>query len=275
MHLADPFEAEPTSLGRFANRLGFTEGQLWSLSIGAVLTLLLLASGLPDVVWRAPALTQLAQAPAPAPVGQQQPQGAAILPPVAPFEPTSSPSFEEEPTLTAPETPTPAAPTSPSAPAAVSTIVIVSGGYASATAGNPLATAGVPEGSLAVALRGGDPEKVAFVRLAGEGDFLDLTVDETPGANVLDALAGLLLCPVLDDGWSVGAGDTSLADAPRYDCGDPVVGVRSESGLRWTFDLTDLADPTSSRGLAIVPDAAAASPVFQVALLGPTTQEER
>ena len=61
--VTDPFAASPAPLARLAGRFGFTEGQVWSLSIGLVITVLLLAAGLPDVAWRSPALTELAQAP--------------------------------------------------------------------------------------------------------------------------------------------------------------------------------------------------------------------
>jgi hypothetical protein len=84
----------------------------------------------------------------------------------------------------------------------------------------------------------------------------------------------LRLCPVGDDGWEIGDGDKALADAPAYDCTSAIAGQRSETGDRWTFDLATADDPVRPAGFAIVPDATAPSPTFQVVLLRTPPEEE-
>lgn len=264
----DPFVSEPTAVGRVAARLGCTEGQGWSLSLGTLVVALLLSTALPDVAWR-PAESAAEAAIAPPTTAPPARPAAGISPPLNP------PVTTARPAPAAPVTP-PTIETSPGAPTTTSTTApeppssdplhVVDGGYASSTAGTPLATTGVPAGSLAVALRVGQTDKVAFVRLGGTGTTLELALDPTPGANVLEPLAGLLLCPVLVDGWRVGDGDTRLADAPSFDCERAAIGRRGAAGDRWTFDLSGFDDPPSTDGFALVPDPAAVSPTFQVVL---------
>jgi hypothetical protein len=150
---------------------------------------------------------------------------------------------------------------------------VIDGGYASASAGTLLAGPELPDGVLAVSLRGGRPHEVAYVRLGGAGTELTLRVSEEPGANLLDALAGLMACPVLEDGWQLGDGDTRLEDAPAYDCSSPAPATRSADGTSWTFDLSMVDDPARPAGFALVPDTDAPSPMFRVSLLRSSEKE--
>jgi hypothetical protein len=284
---ADPFDDVSTPLSRAAARVGCTEGQLWSLALGLVAATVLLVGGLPDIVWRpehssaatafSPPQPQPATSARPAagiapPVASPAPTAPASLPPPrVPAQPplgaaTSDPSGD---TTTEPE-PSVDAPVPAAEPATA--LRVADGGYASSTAGTPVASSGVPTGGLAIAVRAGQIDKVSFVILVGGADMLELGVDPTPGANVLEPFAGLQLCPVLEAGWRVGDGDTSLVDAPAYDCGAAVPGVRAATGDRWTFDLSAF-EATRDAGFAIVPDVAA-SPSFQVVLQRAAPEEE-
>lgn len=106
----------------------------------------------------------------------------------------------------------------------------------------------VPEGTLPVAARMGQPEKVSYLRLGGEGTELSL-VEDPVGADEAFGEGVVRLCAVEDDGWKAGPGQR-LADMPAWsdDCAE---GVRD--GARWTFDLAGLGDPASDSGWALVP----------------------
>jgi hypothetical protein len=236
---------------------------------------------LPGIAWRPD--TRATQAAVAAPSDAVAPVPAASAGIVAP--PVTSPplALPTSPRVTAPPTPAtspPASPVdlSPPAPADEPTdevspgLTVVDAGYAASSAGTPLATVGVPSGSVAVALRANQADKIAYVRLAGAGTTLSLLLDQS-GANLLDALAGLLLCPVVEESWNLGAGEKLPADAPAYDCAAAIVATRSPSGDRWTFDMSSVTDPARSAGFAIVPDATAAAPTFQV-VLRPEAPEE-
>jgi len=282
----DPFDGVSTALGRAAARVGCTEGQLWSLALGILAAVALVGGGLPDVVWR-PDSSSAATAfssPRPEAAAMQAPT-AGIAPPVVPSPETTvrvslPPSVPASPQGTgtpdslgeASAEPDPSVDAPPPELPPATRLRVVDGGYASSAAGTPVASTGVPAGGLAIAVRAGQLDKVSFVILDGNGDVLELAVDPTPGANVLEPFAGLLLCPVLETGWRVGDGETSLADAPAYDCGAAVPGVRADTGSRWTFDL-GAVDPTRDAGFAIVPDIAA-SPSFQVVLQRAAPEEE-
>lgn len=295
----DPFAPTGTRPARLAARAGCTEGQLYSLLLGMLLVWVISANGLPSVAWEAgaparPAATAVVDRPgddASTPtVPDEVAAGPLDLPTVEPSTPLTTPDRFDAPVPLgnpppAPETePVPpstdgARTTSPApSPAEPRPTTVVSGGYASNEAGTPLATFGVPEGGVAVARRAGRTSKVTYLRLSGNGTPLVLDVDPD-GANVLDAQAAIRLCPVLDDDWDAGPGDTSLDDAPTYDCERSIVGVRSTAGDQWTFDIAGLGLPEDA-GVALVPDDDATTPEFQVVFRLPAdddtaTEEER
>lgn len=268
-----PFGSRHGPVATLARRLGCTEGQLYSIAIGLLFTWSVLANALPDVDWdrsdaTGPAPFALAEVASPA-----QPPG--LLAPPPPTEPILPPVLASRSGLIdRPVSTTPVSDPSGSAgspgdeappvpdPAEPSPIRVTDGGFASAHAGTPLAAVGVPDGSVAVGRRAGQTDKISYLRLAGRGGMLDLEIDPN-GANVLDPLAGLMLCVVTEAGWTVGHGDVSLADAPPFDCTNGIVGTRGDTGERWIFDVS-LLDLATIPGVAIVPDDDAVAPQFQV-----------
>lgn len=249
------------------------------MTLGLVLTVVILATALPDVVWRvddeAGAAASPLGDPAAAPEAAQD-SGAGLVPPLVPPHrppaPVPPPPAAPAPSDQAPTPPAQAATTtSVPVPTASTPLRVAEGGYASASPGSPLDTAAIPPGALAIGQRAGQPDKITYVRLEGSARLLELAVEQAPGANVLDVLGGIRLCRVTVADWTVGDGDVSIAEAPPYDCGDGRLGVRSGDGTRWSFDLRGL-DVNASNGFALVPDTAAA-PLFQIVLRGPDQEE--
>lgn len=258
----DPFGARSSRVAAIAKRVGCTEGQAYSVVIGVLLLWMVSANGLPDVVWHRSGTTADAvrrTAPAASEREPSRPSPGLLL--AAP-SPVLSPVTTQSSYVTSPDTPPPVGATSGGDDVSQRPLRVVEAGYASASAGTPLATIGVPDGSVAVTRRAGRTEDVAYLRLDGEGPTLDLAVDAN-GANTLDTLAGLWLCPVTDASWKVGQGDVTPDKAPKPDCSRPVTGVRSASGDRWTFDVRSL-DFGAITGVALVPASDAMAPEFQV-----------
>jgi hypothetical protein len=128
---------------------------------------------------------------------------------------------------------------------------IVESGWATAAAGTPLGEAGVPEGALPVGKRASRDDKYSFLRLAGDGAVLQLTLAEGTGANRFATQADVIACAITDSGWMAEEG-VSFDDAPPFDCDVSVPGVAAEDGT-WTFDLSSLPDGAGEIGLALVP----------------------
>lgn len=135
-------------------------------------------------------------------------------------------------------------------------------GWATVTAGTPLASSDVPEGSMPVGKRVGQDDKIAYVRLIGTADVLELP--ETSGGQRTPPVGdiGVRLCQSEDADWTSGGGKT-FDEAPSYDDGACVDGERSEDGV-WTFDLSRFDDPEDRRGFVLVPGPDSAVD-FQVA----------
>lgn len=136
--------------------------------------------------------------------------------------------------------------------------------WASGQAGTPLAATGVPEGGLPVGRRPGfELDKVAFVKLAGGASTLKLLPhDDTSGAR--NAEGGVIqACRITSPGWAEASGQ-SIEEAPAWDCGVAVQGVRADDGS-WTFDLSVFDDRADDRGFALVPAGSALD--FQVTFL--------
>jgi hypothetical protein len=287
----DPFQERDGLPARAARRLGCTEGQLYSLAVGLLATWVISANALPNVAWQGagpqPFLSGAALA-APAVPDAGAPLPTVVPPPVAgpaplselgpqqpladPFAPlpAPAPAFPEPgPGAPPPQEPVGApAPRRPGPQPVVqpAPVSVVSGGYASARAGTPLATFGVPQGSVAVAAQAGQIDKVSYLRLTGAGEPLELLVDPE-GMNRLDPLAGLTLCFVTTPEWKVGQGDVAPEDGPAYDCTNGIEGARSPAGdpagERWNFDVSRV-DLTTVLGVAIVPTTGPLAPDFQI-----------
>lgn len=285
----DPFADRHGPIARLAAWIGCTEGQVHSMVAGIVLVVAVSVNALPHVGWETPDGIPFASPPigagAVSPDAPQQAADAGLIAaapellPALPPRRFSAPTFgDTHVAAPAGSAPTPEGRALPDDPPPTGSPDdpslnpdVVRGGYASAAAGTPLATVGVPEGSVAAARRAGHVDKVAYLELDGSTGRLELDVD-ADGVNVAAELAGLRLCRVTAVQWDVGAGDVAPADAPEYDCAASVAGERNDAGDRWAFDLDglDLADAT---GVAIVPDADAVAPEFQVVFRLTTTPD--
>ena len=134
-------------------------------------------------------------------------------------------------------------------------------GWATATAGTPLAAVGVPAGTLPVGTRLGQADKTSYVRLGGGGSVLVL-VEDPAGTRTTQGDPSVQACQVTEQGWQEKEA-MSFDEAPEHDPATCAVGTRAADG-RWTFDLGQFPSRTDDRGLALVPTADA--PIdFQVA----------
>ena len=274
---ADPFAPRAGTVASLAGRLGCSEGQLYSMVIGVLLLWVISANGLPGVVWDpaegtapSPRRSTPVSSEVAAPAAPAAPSAGLISGAPAPaFSPVTTPLTDVAPSPSPLPSPSPVSDTGADTPSDLGEdagkpgpLRVVDGGYASAAAGSPLATVGVPDGSVAVARRAGQPFHITFLRLEGQGPTLELFVDGR-GTNTFDALAGLSLCVVPADGWQVDGGSTSLEEAPDYDCSEAVDGRRSDTGDRWSFDTSALVT-SAIGGIAIVPSTAPGTPEFQI-----------
>ena len=134
-------------------------------------------------------------------------------------------------------------------------------GWATATAGTPIASSDVPEGSMPVGKRIGQNDKISFLRLIGTATLLELHEasegQRTPPVGEI----GVQLCQSTEAEWSGGDAQTFDA-APSWDGDQCVDGVRSGDGT-WTFDLSGFESAEDRRGFVLVP-AADAAVDFQV-----------
>jgi len=143
-------------------------------------------------------------------------------------------------------------------PSASEPLQIAGSGWASATGGAPVPTAEaerIPEGTLPIGNRLGQADKVAFVRLSGEGTTLVLAEDASGRRGGPFEVAPVQLCQITEQGWEEGGGQ-AMADAPAHDPESCAPGQQRADGT-WAFSLAGFADPADARGFAIVatPDA--------------------
>jgi hypothetical protein len=135
-------------------------------------------------------------------------------------------------------------------------------GWATATAGTPVASSEVPEGTMPVGRRIGQDDKISFVRLIGTERVLELHEasdgQRTPPLGTI----GVRLCQSTDANWTGGDAQT-FDDAPAYATDQCAAGQRSDDGV-WRFDLGSFADVEDHRGFVLVP-AEDAAVDFQVA----------
>lgn len=258
-----------------AQRLGCTEGQVYTSGLGLLLAVLLMAIGLPPV---------LEGHPATAPAAATEELAATEPPPVASSPPaTPSPVLITPPTGGAPSPvaqvpvaaagsppgarPPAATPTAEPAPPPVASrgrarLSVISSGYTSATGGTPLSGPEVPEDGLPVGARLGQVDKMSFLRLAGTGTSLRFGLVEDPGANQLEQVAAVEACPITEEDWSIDEPGAPPSQAPAYDSTRCVAGERESDGS-WMFDLAVLAPLEGGSGVALVPVVDGAS-TFQV-----------
>lgn len=135
-------------------------------------------------------------------------------------------------------------------------------GWATATAGTPVASSDVPEGTMPVGKRIGQDDKISFVRLIGTETVLELQEASDGQRTPPLGTAGVRICQSTEADWSGGDAQTFDA-APAYAEDQCAPGERSDDGL-WTFDLSSFADVEDRRGFVLVP-AEDAAVDFQVA----------
>lgn len=144
-------------------------------------------------------------------------------------------------------------------------LVISAHGWASRGGGTPAGSAGVPGGTLPVGSRGGQLDKVTFVRLSGDQGTLVLSEDPA-GRRLLVGSAGLQACRSRGTGWKEG-GNQDLAAAPAWFADTCVKGTAAPDG-RWSFPVGQIGDPADPRGFVIVP-APDAPADFQITFTAP------
>jgi hypothetical protein len=156
--------------------------------------------------------------------------------------------------------PPPVADSAP-APGGETPLRVVAKAWASQAGGTPVATVGVPAGTLPVGTRLGQADKASYVRLSGTGTVLALTEDPQ-GARTSQGAPAVQACQITDAAWQE-AEAMSFSDAPPHDAATCAAGTRSADG-QWSFDLSRFPFRTDTRGFALVP-AADAPLDFQVA----------
>lgn len=180
-----------------------------------------------------------------------------FAPPPSPSPAPSDSGFASSPTTTIAATPFVPAPTTGSA----QPLRIVAKAWASRTAGTPLASDGVPKGTLPVGARAGQDDKLSFIRLSGDETVLRLSEDSTGRATV-QGPAAVKACRITVADWKEGEA-IAIAAAPPSDPKACVEGAKSPEGV-WLFDLSSFADRTDGRGFALLPGKGAGLD-FQVA----------
>ena len=145
--------------------------------------------------------------------------------------------------------------------AAKAPLTVVARAWHTRSAGTPVASQGVPAGTLPVGTRATLTDKLSAVRLAGEADLLRLSEEPAGSRNTAGAVA-VQMCQVTQGGWPEGEAKP-MQEAPAHDATKCVNGSRSPDGV-WTFDLSSFDTRTDDRGFVLVPGGGA-SPDFQVA----------
>lgn len=238
---------------RIARRLGWTEGQVYTIAIGLALAILTISVGLPPALRHRPPVSFVALPPglAPPPPAAAPNEVPFVLPPPAPLPTVSFPPIVAPPST--PDLPAPAESPRP--------LTIVGAGWAGSDAGSALGTTFVPEGGLPVATRLGKDHRRSFILLDGTETVLRLGLVPQPTANMLDAIAVVQACPITTEGWSPVVAQ-SFEEAPKFDCTMAAVAERAADGS-FVFDLATIPADARARGLALVPGPDA-PPTFQV-----------
>lgn len=141
----------------------------------------------------------------------------------------------------------------------------------------PSAASGVRtgEGDLAVAYAGdpeGTPDKFAAlawdlvnVPFGATVDSFTFTIMKQPTQNQADQGGAPIVACLSQAGFAPSEAD-AFRNAPPYDCANKVVGVRSDDGSSYSFDVTEFAASWvtgDNTGLVLLPDPDARTP-FQV-----------
>jgi hypothetical protein len=208
----------------------------------------------------APSPVTTAVPSSPPPPEQEQPPapeitGSPAAPSFDPFAPP--PSGDPDPSGF---TPSPTVPATDAPPG--DALTVRESGWATRLPPTPLPGDDVPDDALPVANRIGTVDRVSFIRLAGNATTLTLA-EHTDSAREALGPAAVAVCAIGDASWSAGP-EQSFDDAPEWDEDSCVGGT--ESGDRWTFDLSSFDDPAGDAGFALVPTTAAPAD-FQIAFV--------
>lgn len=274
-----------------AGRIGCTEGQAYTLVIGAVLALALTIGGLPPALRGVSSGTQIDATALPIPGSSDSAAPApVVVPPPLPAEPLPAeplplgplPIFGGDSVLALggpPEAGSPPAGAG-SSPDRVGgsgsldpgrgtpdgRVTVVGASYARAV-GGPAGTVGVPDDGVPVGARAGSEDARAYLRLAGDGSDLVLKVHPAASSTFLADQAAISACPVAQPGEVVRG--SALSQAPPVNSKRCARGTVGEDGT-WTFDLTVLGD-TTDLGVALVAELQPGQ-TFQVTFQAPTSR---
>lgn len=246
-----------------ASRLGLTSGQVWTLSLGLLLGLLLLVTSVPPV-WERRGRVAPAAAGLPGPAAVPPPAGglltglvpapvpaAPLAPePVVPAPPAPL-ALEPAPPAPLPASPQPAAQPAPApAPSRTEVALAPSGPLRVREAGytSSAAEPGLPPGGLPVSARLGERISTVYVRLAGGGTLLTVPLSSATGANLRPEEARLRACRITTSAWR----PERPGPGVPFDADDCVDGTVSARDVR--FDLGVFADLTGPAGFALVAD---------------------
>lgn len=243
-------------------RRDLTPGQVWTLSLGLVLGLLLLLTSVPPVWERRGLVTPAAAvAQVPPPVAVPPPAGglaSGLLPaaplPAAPLPAAPPPAAAlalpppPPPVQDEPRPPAPAPAPSPLAPPAAEVVEaeplrVREAGYTS-SASEP----GLPEDGLPVSARLGERISTVHLRLTGDGTQLTVPLSTATGAQVQPEQARVRACRITTTSWKAERPGPGVP----FDADDCVDGAVSARDVR--FDLTVFPDRTGRAGFAIVAD---------------------
>lgn len=256
-------------MAHVARLVGCTLGQAYTLVVGFLVAVVLLATGVPPALEHRDVAPAVAQAPRsevpPPPVVDAAPSPApAPPPPIADFGlPPAFPQFPGDTVTTTTMPPYDAwAPDDEPPPPPASPLEVVVSGWASLSGGTPAAAVGVPLGTLPVGNRVGTADKVSFVRLVGTADFLVLPTDPDGQREPVVGTVAVEACPIEEAGWQ-GREGASFEESPTWDAERCVPGMPAASG-HWSFDLGAFPGRSGDRGFALVPAPDAAAD-FQVA----------
>lgn len=244
-------------------RLDLTAGQVWTLSLGLVLGVLLLGASVPAVLEQR-GLVAPAAAQVPPPVAVPPPAGglaSGLLPPADPPAPAPLPEPAPLPVAPAPlafdlppgpalpaaeQAPAPApSPAAPAPPAvfAPAPLRVVEAGYTSSAA-----EPGLPEGGLPVSARLGERVSTVHVRLSGDTGVLVLPLSGATGAQVQPEQARVRACRITTTGWE----PERPGPGVPFDVDDCVDGTVSARDVR--FDLGVFPERAGRAGFALVAD---------------------
>lgn len=170
--------------------------------------------------------------------------------PTPTFSPPTTSSFSPPTTSSfSPPTTSAAPPTTTSGPPLATALTIRGSGWATRVPPGAVPSDDIPEGTLPVANRLGQVDRVSFIRLAGTAGTLRLTEDDAGAREALGA-GQIAICPILVSDWAEEEGQ-SFADAPAWST-DSCVGSTESDGV-WTFDLQSFPFRTGPAGFALVP----------------------